>query len=296
MAAWTAASLRLVSTEVASRWPGIAPGAAHLVGRSAAELSRCSAELGLPVLPLPDETGRLAEAMAGVMVADSRRGQVIGLVGGSGGLGVSTLAVSLALAAAADGRRAAAVELAPHGGGLDLIVGGETEAGLRWGDLRGARGELGDVMDRLPVVEGARVLSLTREEPGIVGASAVSAVVGSLARSADAVVVDVGSEAPPEDCDTVLLMVGGDVRSVAGARMLAEELRLTPAGIVLRSGAGRSLPTDVVARSLGAPCIGTIGDHRSLPRLGELGLPPTGQPARRYRRQVAAIWRAVAHG
>ena len=84
-------------------------------------------------------------------------------------------------------------------------------------------------------------------------------------------------------------MVGGDVRSVASARMLAEHGGVSPGGLVVRRGRGRTVPPGVVARSLGVPCWGEIGDDKALPRLGELGAPPLPGPARRFARQAAAL-------
>ena len=294
--AWPGAALRLVSTEVAARWTAVAPGRAHLVGASPAELARCSSELGLPVLPLPDVGGRLAETMAQALREEARRGAVIGLLGASGGLGVTTLAAALALAAARKGERAVGVDLARCGGGMDLLVGAEAAPGVRWAELAGARGELADVAVSLPAVDGARFLAQSREADATVGEPAVAAVVGSLARTSGLVVLDAGCEPPPVECDQVVLVVGADVRSVAAARMVAREAGATPSGLVVRTGPGRALPSEVVARSLGAPCLGVVGHHPALARLSEMGLPPTGGPARRYRRQVDALLERLSHG
>lgn len=294
--AWSEAALRLVSTEVAARWSGVAPGRAYLVGPSPSELARCSAGLGLPVLPLPDEAGHLAEAMSASVRKDAARGPVVGVVGASGGLGASTLAVSLALLAAAGGERAAVVELAPAGGGLDLLVGAETSAGVRWPDLGHARGELGDLLGSLPAVEGLAVLAQGRESAAAPPSAAVTAAVGSLARTAGLVVLDVGREPPPVECDHVVLMVGADVRSVASARMLAETRAVVPTAVVVRQGMGRAIPVEVVSRSLGVPCVGAVGQHKAVPRLAELGMVPVAGPARRYRRQVAQVLKEVRGG
>lgn len=294
--AWPEAALRLVSTEVGARWSGVAPGLAYVVGASHQDLARCSAGLGLPVLPLPDDGGHLAKAMTAAVRREVTRGQVLALVGASGGLGVSTLAASLALVAAADGQRALAVDLAQGGGGLDLLVGAETEAGVRWPDLTHARGELGELFSGLPAVDGAAVLAQGRESAGLPPPQAVAAAVGALKRTADLVVVDSGREAPAVEAEQVLLMVGADVRSVASARMLAESRAVTPTGLVVRQGPGRGIPADVVARSLGVPCVGIIGHAKALPRLAELGMAPVGGPARRYRRQVAAILKEACGG
>ncbi|MFT3887925.1 MAG: hypothetical protein QM713_07160 [Arachnia sp.] len=286
---WAAAALRLVSTEVGARWGAVAPGTAYVVGASPPELARCSAQLGLPVLPLPDESGRLADALRRAGEVAARRGQVVALVGASGGLGVSTLAVGLALVAAHRGRRAVAVDVAEAGGGLDLLVGAEARPGLRWSALTGVRGEVSDLWDGLPRAEGAAVLAQDREAPDVPDEAALAAVVASLGREAELVVIDGGRRVPPVDADRTVLLVGADVRSVASARMAAEQRGLHPGGIVVRRGPGRTVPSEVVARSLGAPLLGEVGEDKALPRLGELGAPPLPGPARRFGRQVAAL-------
>ncbi|MBB1508436.1 septum site-determining protein Ssd [Tessaracoccus sp. MC1756] len=294
--AWPEAALRLVSTEVATRWTGVAPGQAHLVGDSPRELARCSAALALPVLPLPDHGGHLAEAISTAVRADAVRATVVALVGASGGLGVSTLAASLALVAAAQRMRAACVDLAQAGGGLDLIVGAETVDGVRWPDLSHARGELGDLIGGLPMAEGAAFLAQGRESPSAPPAAAVAAAVGSLARSADLVVIDAGREAPQVEPDRTLLVVGADVRSVASARMLVEGRSVQPAAVVVRRGPGRSIPAEVVSRALGLPCLAAIPHDKAVVRLVELGLSPVSTAARRYRRAVAALLAEVRGG
>ncbi|SDZ01446.1 septum site-determining protein Ssd [Tessaracoccus flavus] len=290
---WKSSSLRLVSVEVASRWSSVPPGRAFLVGTSVAELARCSAELSLPVLPLPDRSGRLADALVSAARPAVRGALVLGLVGASGGLGVSTVTAGLALIAAAGGRAAAAVDLARCSGGLDLVFGAETAAGVRWSDLSGAQGELGDVLGSLPTVDGVGVLASSRDDPQQPSSGAVAAVATSLTRAVQLVVIDSGNEAPPVECDHVLLMVGGDVRSVAAARMLASQTGLSPSGLIVRRGPGRALAPGVVSRALGVPVKGVVGQHNSLPKLAELGLPPTSAPARRYRKELTVLLKGI---
>lgn len=291
---WAAAGLRLVSTEVAVRWDRVAPHRAHLIGTSTEELARCSARLGLPVLPLPDTDGRLAQLLAGVGGVHDATGRLVALVGASGGLGVSTLAVGLALAAARAGESSAVVDLAQHGGGLDLLLGMETADGARWADLAAARGTLGDIGPGLPAVEGARVLTQDRSRPCVPGSPAVDVVVAALRRAHGIVVADCDPTSVPDDADRTLVVVGADVRSVAAGRMLAELRGLAPTGLIVRAGNGRGLPPDVVGRALGAPVVAVVGHDKALPRLAELGLPPVGGPARRFSRDVATLLREVS--
>jgi secretion/DNA translocation related CpaE-like protein len=286
---WPTAKLRLVSTEMAARWTSAPPGRAFLVGTSTSELARCSAQLELPVLPLPDVGGRLAEALMQASLAEREHGVTVALIGASGGLGVSTLTVGLALGARRSGSSAAVVDLARYGGGLDLVAGVETSEGMRWPDLGSARGELGDVAGSLPSVGGVPLLAHSREAPASPSPDAVSAVITALARAHQVVLADCGREPPSVPTDHVVLVVGADVRSVAAARMLAEGRSLAPTAIVVRRGPGRSLPEQVVARTLGAPSLGQVGHHRALPRLAELGLLPVAGPARGFARQIAPI-------
>ena len=288
-AQWPTAKLRLVSTEMAARWTSAPPGRAFLIGTAPAELARCSAELELPVLPLPDVGGRLAEALMQASLAGRERGVTVALIGASGGLGVSTLTVGLALGARRAGSSAAVVDLAPCGGGLDLVAGAETSEGMRWSDLGNARGELGDVARSLPSVGGVPLLAHSRDAQAAPSPGAVSAVMTALARGHRIVLADCGRESPPVAADHTVLVVGADVRSVAAARMLAQANSLTPTAIVVRRGPGRSLPEQVVARTLGAPSLGQVGHHRCLPRLAELGLLPVAGPARAFARQIAPI-------
>lgn len=287
-ASWSSAPLRLVSIEVAARWEAVAPGRAFVVGFNAAELTARSAELGLPVLPLPDSSGALAAALRGAALERGRRGQIVALVGASGGTGVSTLSVALALKAADAGTPSAAVDLAQGGGGLDLVFGAETAHGLRWGDLSAARGELGPLAASLPSVRGAALVSQSRDAPGPDPAAA-QAIVGALAHELDFVVIDSGRQPPPVRVDQTLIVVAADVRGIAAARMLAADSNMQPSAMVLRTGRHSSIPPAVAARSLGLDCLGAIPEDRAVRQAAELGLPPLPGPARRFVRSATAL-------
>ncbi|MBK7822550.1 MAG: hypothetical protein IPJ61_16190 [Tessaracoccus sp.] len=291
---WAGAALRLVSTEVGARWSGVAPGEAFVVGTSAQELARCSGQLGLPVLLLPDDGARLADALRRAGDSGTRRGQAVAVLGATGGLGVSTLTAGLALSAARRGARAAVVDLAEHSGGIDLVLGAEAQPGVRWSGLARVRGEAKDVWDALPRADGVAVLAQDRASPGAPDEAALAAVVASLVREADLVLIDGGRRVPPCAVDRTVLVVGADVRSVASARMMSEHGGISPDGLLVRRGRGRTVPAEVVGRTLGLTCWGEIGDDKALPRLAEMGMPPLPGPARRFARQAAGALRRVS--
>jgi hypothetical protein len=64
---------------------------------------------------------------------------VVGVVGGSGGVGASTFAAVLALGAARATRGPAVlIDLDPIGGGIDVLLGVQSIPGLRWSGVSGA--------------------------------------------------------------------------------------------------------------------------------------------------------------
>lgn len=290
---WNAAPLRLLAPAMAARAATLgARGATYVVGRDPAELVRASAELSCPALMLPDDSARLADVLVQAADGDASQARVVSVAAAGGGLGASTLAVGLGQQAALSGVRAVVVELA-LGGGLDLLVGKETAKGVRWSDLARARGELGGLDDALPEVDGLRVLALDRQQPLFPDHLAIQAVMAALRRCADCIVVD-DRGGLGVDADTQLLLVGADVRGVATARMVAGQLADHPTGLVVRTGHGRRLGGSAVAQSLGVSLMGELREDRALARLAELGQPPLRGPAKRFRRDVAAVWEVLA--
>ncbi len=94
-------------------------------------------------------------------------GHVVGVVGGRGGAGASTLSVALGLAAVRRGAEAMVVDADPLGGGLDLMLGLEHAPGLRWPDLAASRGRVSAASLRSAVmtVDGLGVLPVVARRP-----------------------------------------------------------------------------------------------------------------------------------
>jgi len=102
---------------------------------------------------------RLAETAGG-----EPRARVLGVVGGRGGAGASTLAVALAVTGVRAGLSTLLVDADPLGGGIDLALGWEGVEGLRWPGLAGASGRIdpGLLTRALPGRGQLTVLSWTR--------------------------------------------------------------------------------------------------------------------------------------
>lgn len=116
------------------------------------------------VVFLPDAEGWLAELFGDLVDGCPEPAPLLAVVGGRGGAGATTLAVALAVTASRSGRRVVIVDADPLGGGIDLVVGGEGAAGLRWPDLAGTRGRVSSsaLLEALPKADGLTVLSWDR--------------------------------------------------------------------------------------------------------------------------------------
>ena len=271
--AWAGASLVIVGVDQAATVAGFGlpeRGGVHVVGDDAEAVLAWSVPLSAPGLILPSQAGFLASLLDDAHRPSSSLGTVLRLFGATGGLGTSTLAMGLAVRAARRARRVAVVELDASGGGLDVMAGVETEPGWRWGDLTAARGHVDDLTDHLPSVLGVSIVAASREL-ATVPPEAVAAVLASLRRTHDLVVIDQG-RVPPAHEETVLV-VGADVRAVlAGQAVLAGGLATTRA--VVRTGPGRRLPLDLIAESLGIVVAGVWPHDGHLPISLEAGDPP----------------------
>ena len=192
---------------------------------------------------------------------------VIGVVGGSGGVGASTFAAGLArLAAHAESvSRAVLVEIDPTSGGIDVLLGVEGVVGPRWSGLRLAGGRL----EAAALAEGLPTWSSVSFVAADVTPSADSvAQLLPVARRVGPVVVDLPRWAAPARsaaltrCDLVVLITGCDVASIAGARSVAAGLGTgLRIALIVRGGAA---PLEV-ASLVGAPLVGRIpGDLRRL--------------------------------
>ncbi|MGA7052699.1 MAG: septum site-determining protein Ssd [Mycobacterium sp.] len=259
------------------------------------------------VLKLPEqerdlilELGEAAESARD----DGVRGEVVAVVGGCGGAGASLLAVALAYAAA----DALLVDLDPWGGGIDMLVGGETATGLRWPDLalQGGRLNWSAVREALPRHRGITLLSGTRRGYEL-DAAPVSAVVDAGRRGGVTVVCDLprrltdATQAALDTADLVVLVSPCNVRACAATGSIAPVFAtINPnLGLVVRGPSPGGLRAAEVADIAGLPLLAAM---RAEPQLadqlerGGLRLRRRSALATAARRVLAVLPRAGSGG
>lgn len=212
---------------------------------------------------------------------------VLGVVGGSGGVGASTFAGALAAAAGAS----VLVDLDAVGGGLDVALGIESVPGARWSGLRVAGGRLDPaaLMSGLPYLGSCAVLAA--DGPALDVAAVEAVLDAAAAAPVDAVVLDlpraVGPvrEAAVERCDLVVVLARGDVGGLVGAHLQVGLVGDVPAGVVVRRGA---VAPDAAASFVGAPLLGV------LPQLGAAARADAARVSRRVGRVASGLVAGLA--
>lgn len=278
---WHEANLVLVGADLASLVIGLAlpvRDGVHLIGTDTSQLIAWSVPLGAPTLLLPQQSGFLTSLLDRCDVAAAPSASSLRVVGGSGGVGATTLAAALAQRAAACGQRSALVELDRFGGGVDLLFGAEDEPGWRWADLSSAAGHVGDLGGQLPNVSGVDLVSLGHLDAAstLPALDAIRAVVGSLQRSHDVVIMDAGcaSDGLLSVSARTLVVVAAQVRAVLSARCRIAELGLQDAELVVRTGPGWKVDPDLIAQTIGMPVAALIPHDGSWQSGAATGDPP----------------------
>ncbi|HEY8300725.1 MAG TPA: hypothetical protein VIG48_02380 [Jatrophihabitans sp.] len=196
---------------------------------------------------------------------------MIGVVGGSGGVGASTFAA--VLTSVAD--RATLIDLDPVGGGIDVLLGIDDLPGARWSGLRTGGGRLDPevLAAGLPRWNATPVLAAD-VAPAV---EAVGEVVAAAAARGPVVLDLPRAPGPLREAGLaccamcVLVAAATDVRSLTAAAAVLRSLPDVAVGLVLRRGGfGVAEAVDL----LGAPLLGV--------------LPPIDRPAERVARRVAA--------
>jgi secretion/DNA translocation related CpaE-like protein len=298
---WTRAPVVLVGPDVAEAMAAVAPETrprTWIVTRERPphELFRTALALGAEnVIELPGSGGWLVDLLADLTERQATRGRVIGVIGGSGGAGATTLACALGQWASRTGD-AVVIDCDPQGPGLDRMLGMEQRDGFRWDALCQTTGRLSAraLREALPRQGSLGVLSWyvdgrVQTLQAFAVREALSAarrghrtVVVDLPRTPDALTDEVASR-----CDELLVVTVASVVGVAGAaRMRARFADHGAPAVVLR---GEGFSAGDVARAVGLPVVAQMRDQRGLAEAVDLGLGPLRSTRGPLARAVARI-------
>jgi MinD-like ATPase involved in chromosome partitioning or flagellar assembly len=214
---------------------------------------------------------------------------IVAVVGASGGLGASTLALAVGRRLAATGPACVVVDLDLLRGGLEVTAGVEHLPGRRWDDLRHVRGRVAPegLLPVLPHEDGCHVLSARGGAPPDLPGAAVRDVLTSLAGGPARVVLDLPASSPALDhvlaLDPLVVLVTA-LRTRALADADAVVSRLVESGpahaggpdvrVVTRGPRPPEEVVDDVVAHLGVGHLHHLADDARVPRDAERGLFP----------------------
>jgi secretion/DNA translocation related CpaE-like protein len=300
---WGSASLVLVGVDVADELARLdlpRRDGVHLVGsgRLPDEAFRAAVRIGAEnVAELPRSEAWLLETLAEAADGVARHGIAVGVVGGSGGSGATTLACALAMVAARS-LRSCVVDTDPQGPGLDRVLGMDGADGVRWDALQQTTGRISarSLREALPRHEGLGVLTWSPGAAGGLAAFAAREAVAAAVRGHDLVCLDlprsgaVAAELRPR-CDHLLVTVRPTVPGLASAsRVAAEVSGAGPVSLLVR---GAGVDPARVARAVGAPVLAAMPDQRGLDEAVDLGLGPLRSRRGALARAAAQVLEAL---
>ncbi|WP_248580016.1 septum site-determining protein Ssd [Nocardioides sp. InS609-2] len=286
---WSAAALVLVGPDLLGELAAVGPArrdGVHVVTLGDAWASdglfRDAVTVGATsVVELPLAAGWLADELADVSDPLAGRGVVIGVFGGSGGAGATTLACALGQAAGRAGP-ALVVDADACGPGVDRVLGLDDLEGIRWSDLQASAGRLSSssLRDAVPRRGGVGALTWSAGDAGSLQAPAVREAIAAGQRGHRVVVVDLPrlptawTDEVVSRCDLVLVVVRPSLAGVASAaRLVSAQPGGVRAGLVLRRVA-RAIPATEVSAAMGLPVLAEMADQRGVDESVELGLGP----------------------
>ncbi|MFI5494337.1 septum site-determining protein Ssd [Actinoplanes sp. NPDC051859] len=224
-------------------------------------------------------------------------GQVLAVLGGRGGAGASTLAGGLAVTAVRAKLRTLLLDADPLGGGLDLVLGWEQTAGLRWPALTeaGTHIDPSALFKALPHHGDLVLLSFARDSPPesplasgqphswSVPADVMSVTIQAARATTDLTVVDLprhlddAAAVALGAADRAILVVPAELRATAAASRVAATAKAhcPDLSVVVRGPAPGRLKAREIARSLGLPLAGSLRPEPAVCQNMEKGEPPT---------------------
>lgn len=281
--AWSSAPVVLVGAELAAALVDLTPPrrpGVQVVGWSPAPPGsfRDALLVGAErVVELPLGAELVAELLTDLGDAGRPDATLIGVVGGSGGAGATTLACALGQVAASRGP-ALVVDLDPWGPGCDRVLALEESSGVRWDSLGTASGRLSgrSLREAVPRREGLGVLGWPAT-PCSVDVGAVREALSAAGRGHDTVVVDLprSGDLVVETLARCALVAVVVVPTVTGVAAAARWVGALPdrgrVGLVVR---GHGAEPRRVAELVGAPVLATMSDQRGLTEALDVGLGP----------------------
>jgi len=234
------------------------------------------------VVELPEADHWLAELLTRSDLAGQGTGRLLAITGACGGAGASSLALGLASALTKAHQRVLLIDGDFAGGGLDLLLGAESQAGTRWSELAELSGRVSNasLMPSLPQSQGIRFVSCSRSTWLEPADEAWSSLLHFGQCNFDVVLIDLPRELassagawwPAGTARELWCVVPTRIRPIAAAAVSLQrwEQHWSSVACIAHLADGGVGAGDL-GRALGRPVLGSIPHESAVVTAGELG-------------------------
>lgn len=276
-----------------------------IVSQTAEDALVHSAQIGAAVLMLPEQAQMLGPLLTKNNTADRQpnQGKIVAVIGVSGGLGASSLSCAMSFAAV-NRFKTALVDLCPESGGIDLLLGLENDAGLRWEDLTQVSGFISTLEDQLPQLCGVTVLSTGRKTGEIPNQNAIQSCISALQRSHDLLILDLGTPGfgVLDQLNSKILnqtkqlwLVGADIKSVTASAIKISKYSSPDPLLAVRKSRTRKMSAHLISEMLGVGLAGQITEDNQLAKGALQAIPPGKTLLSKFGKQATQIFNKAAH-
>ncbi|MCX2965712.1 septum site-determining protein Ssd [Gordonia aquimaris] len=281
-------------------------------GEPPAQTWRAAMNLGAEyAVSLPAEESTLVGLLTDFRAPPAAPAAAIAVIGGHGGAGATTLAAAVALAATELAPRVLLLDVDDLGAGIDLALGIESCAGLRWQDLTVTAGAMraSALHEALPHVDDRLSVLAPRPDSAVpVAVEPVLAALDAGRADGDTVIVDLPRAGGPvtdavlDTVDLVVVVTTASVPGAASTRHVATRVQRHGvwAELAVRGPAPSGLRATQVAATVGLPLVAAYRADPGLPgrmdagRLRITPRSPLGRAARAVHRAADRVARVAA--
>jgi len=234
----------------------------------------------------------------------TKKGLCVAIIPGSGGAGASLLSVGLAFHARQLFSDVVLVDLDESSAGLDIVLGIETQPGMRWQDFHSLTGSISgsDILRGLPARDGVALLT-HNDSKSTPAKFAPDAIIEQLRGVSGLVIIDfprftnqIAAVKILQQCDVAFVVSPSTVRGSATTKIAISKIskHVTTTELVIRNLPGTNLDALRIAQSLDVPLAGVVNSDPRIVEQIEQGFGVAGVHLGGFTRSLNALAQRLA--
>ncbi|MEY4900108.1 MAG: hypothetical protein RI895_530 [Actinomycetota bacterium] len=273
-----------------------------VIGATGPETWRFAAKLSANhIAVIPDSRDWLVAHLSAPV---TKKGLCVAIIPGAGGAGASLLSVGLAFHARQLFSDVVLADLDESSAGLDIVLGIETQPGMRWQDFYALTGSISgsDILRGLPARDG--VALLTYNDSKLASEKfAPEAIIEQLRGVSGLVIIDfprftnqIAAVEILQQCDVAFVVAPSTVRGSATTKIAISKIskHVSNTELVIRNLPGTNLDALRIAQSLDVPLAGVVNSDPRIVEQIEQGFGVAGIHLGGFTRSLNALAQRLA--